>query len=58
MVTRHGGRIISRSYHVTKQQFRICGKTLLPLIYKAFVGTRRKYEVGSQADFAITSQNQ
>ena len=49
---------VVKSYHLIKPQFHFCEKPLLPLIYKALVRTRRKEEVGCQADFAIISKNQ
>ena len=49
---------VVKSYHLIKQQLYFWGKTLLPLIYKALVRTRTKYEVGCQADFAIILRNQ
>ena len=48
---------VVKSYHLIKEQFHFCGKTLLPLIYKTLVRTRTKQEVGFQADFAIISRN-
>ena len=44
---------VVKSYHLIKQQFYFCGKTLLPIIYKALNRTTRKQKVVCQADFGI-----